>query len=603
MAKSTVMAEEWLDHYFLNSAMAGIGDAGGLQPSATQGSIWVSAHTANPGVGGTQSTNEATYTGYSRSEKTRSIGSWNRSGTTMRNNNTIACGTNSGASQTITHICYGDDEVGAGKLRYILEMPTPIVVGNGESLTFAGFDSRLYVVEGVTTKSTVMATEMVAHFFLNAAMAGIGDASGLQPSAVPGNLYLEIHSATPGVGGTQATNEMAYAGYNRVAIPRTSGGWTQNTTTVVNAAIASMGTNAAEGTVTSSHLSIGDDPSGAGKLRYLNALSKPWTIIAGMTPRFLVAEIAAWEESGANTDAEFGHRKHERPEELVRLKHHQPISTEPIVRYDLDTEQVGHHLNEGVPLLINPWRGHMETPETSYLLSAEASSANPFEEVEYTATNGISTQHLWGSERACTVTRWRSVYGAPYNLDLEWMSRTGPSGLGQGLGGSEFIYENEFRIYETQHNPTHGGSANLPVEVNVYADEVDAPVSPPLYTNFTGSVMEGAVIPMEWDGDGSVQGNWSPTTIGNSRGAEADAVTVCYWRNKQFQRVDPHFNGSLFVHRITYAFYRPYGMASVDFGGASQAPFGAPGALRLSNQYGASIVHSGMRISVEPPRI
>ena len=51
---------------FNNTDFANIGDAGGLQNSATAGSLYVSLHTADPGEAGSQTTNEANYTSYAR---------------------------------------------------------------------------------------------------------------------------------------------------------------------------------------------------------------------------------------------------------------------------------------------------------------------------------------------------------------------------------------------------------------------------------------------------------------------------------------------------------------------------------------------------------
>lgn len=44
----------------------------------------------------------------------------------------------------------------------------------------------------------------------NSAWANIGDSSGLQPSATAGSLYLSLHTASPGEGGNQSTNEISY---------------------------------------------------------------------------------------------------------------------------------------------------------------------------------------------------------------------------------------------------------------------------------------------------------------------------------------------------------------------------------------------------------
>ena len=59
--------------------------------------------------------------------------------------------------------------------------------------------------------------------FLNLDWANIGDASGLQNSATAGSFYVSLHTSDPGEAGDQSTNEIAYTGYARVAVARTSG--------------------------------------------------------------------------------------------------------------------------------------------------------------------------------------------------------------------------------------------------------------------------------------------------------------------------------------------------------------------------------------------
>lgn len=39
-------------------------------------------------------------------------------------------------------------------------------------------------------------------------------------------LTVALHTASPGVGGTQLTNEISYTGYSRVAVNRDASGWT-----------------------------------------------------------------------------------------------------------------------------------------------------------------------------------------------------------------------------------------------------------------------------------------------------------------------------------------------------------------------------------------
>lgn len=48
--------------FFNNTAWANVGSPAGLQPSSSAGSLYLSLHTANPTEGGTQASNEISYT-------------------------------------------------------------------------------------------------------------------------------------------------------------------------------------------------------------------------------------------------------------------------------------------------------------------------------------------------------------------------------------------------------------------------------------------------------------------------------------------------------------------------------------------------------------
>ncbi len=78
MPMTTAFRGNNLDHWFLNSNIANIGDATGLQGSSTAGSLYVSLHTANPGLAGSQTTNEASYGSYARVAAARSGSGWTR---------------------------------------------------------------------------------------------------------------------------------------------------------------------------------------------------------------------------------------------------------------------------------------------------------------------------------------------------------------------------------------------------------------------------------------------------------------------------------------------------------------------------------------------
>lgn len=145
------------------------------------------------------------------------------------------------------------------------------------------------------SKTNAFETDLLGHIFTNAAIAGLGDASGLQPSAVAGNLYISLHTADPGEAGTQATSEVAYASYARVAVARDSYGWTLAGNQVQNASPITFPTGTG-GTGTATHLGIGTSASGAGKLIYIGALAPSIVCGNGVTPIVPAATLTITED-------------------------------------------------------------------------------------------------------------------------------------------------------------------------------------------------------------------------------------------------------------------------------------------------------------------
>jgi len=107
----------------------------------------------------------------------------------------------------------------------------------------------------------------------NVAMAGLGDASGPQPSAVAGSMYATPHESWPGEGGDQSVGETSYPGYGtgRQAIARSAGGFTVSGRGVSNTALITF-PECTSGSAQIWYLSIGDDATGAGALRYIHKL-------------------------------------------------------------------------------------------------------------------------------------------------------------------------------------------------------------------------------------------------------------------------------------------------------------------------------------------
>lgn len=139
--------------------------------------------------------------------------------------------------------------------------------------------------------STAFSTGLLDLLLQNSALANIGDAAGLQPSASAGSLYIALHTANPGVGGNQSTSEAAYTGYARVAVARTSGGWTISGNAYSNAAAITFPACTA-GSETETYFSIGTSSTGAGEILLFGALTSSLAVSNGITPSFATGQLS-----------------------------------------------------------------------------------------------------------------------------------------------------------------------------------------------------------------------------------------------------------------------------------------------------------------------
>jgi hypothetical protein len=131
MSASNAAETAFLDLLFLNIAFANIGNAGGLLPSSVAGSFYVSLHTSDPGETGDQSTNQASYSGYTRAQIVRTGAGFSRSGSVVTNVGTLSFGANGGSLQTMTHFGVGTASTGAGVLICSGALNTPLAVISG----------------------------------------------------------------------------------------------------------------------------------------------------------------------------------------------------------------------------------------------------------------------------------------------------------------------------------------------------------------------------------------------------------------------------------------------------------------------------------------
>lgn len=124
----------------------------------------------------------------------------------------------------------------------------------------------------------------------NTNIANIGDATGLRGSSTAGSLYVSLHTADPGEGGAQNTSETSYGSYARVAVARTSGGWTVSSNVGSNAAAVTFAT-CTSGTATITHVGIGSSSSGTGLLMFSYALDTALSVSTGVTPSFPIGDL------------------------------------------------------------------------------------------------------------------------------------------------------------------------------------------------------------------------------------------------------------------------------------------------------------------------
>lgn len=131
MSKTNAHETDYLELIFNNTAIAGIGDAPGILGSASDGSLYVSLHTADPTEGGNQTSSEANYTSYARAAVARTVGGWTVAGDTVSNAAIVQWPQATGGSETETHFGVGTDSAGAGNLLASGALTSSLSVSNG----------------------------------------------------------------------------------------------------------------------------------------------------------------------------------------------------------------------------------------------------------------------------------------------------------------------------------------------------------------------------------------------------------------------------------------------------------------------------------------
>lgn len=141
-------------------------------------------------------------------------------------------------------------------------------------------------------KSTSTSNNILALIFNATTWNNIAENDTTSPNT---NLYLSLHTADPGVGGTQTTNETAYTNYARVAVVRTTSGWEVPASgETSNAALVQFAQCGVTG-ATVTHVAIGTASSGAGLVLYAGALNSSLAVANLIQPQFAANALTVTE--------------------------------------------------------------------------------------------------------------------------------------------------------------------------------------------------------------------------------------------------------------------------------------------------------------------
>lgn len=104
------------------------------------------------------------------------------------------------------------------------------------------------------------------------------------------DLYLSLHTADPGEGGSQTTSEATYTSYARVAVSRSGTGWTVSGATSENAALVQF-PQCTGGSNVLTYVAIGTLASGAGQVLISGALNSSLTVSNLIQPQFSAGSL------------------------------------------------------------------------------------------------------------------------------------------------------------------------------------------------------------------------------------------------------------------------------------------------------------------------
>jgi len=138
MSKVNTFETDWLELVFNNTALANIGDSGGLRAASTAGSLYVALYTVSPTENTTGT--ECSYTSYDRVAVARSGAGWTVSGDTADNTSAIQFPQATGGSETAVAVGINAMDYPSDTLLYYGALDSNISISAGVQPEFQAGD-------------------------------------------------------------------------------------------------------------------------------------------------------------------------------------------------------------------------------------------------------------------------------------------------------------------------------------------------------------------------------------------------------------------------------------------------------------------------------
>lgn len=142
------------------------------------------------------------------------------------------------------------------------------------------------------SKGNTFENDLMKLIFQATGIANIADNASGSPLT---NLYVSLHTADVGEAGDQTTNETGYTGYGRVAVARSTLGWSVSNNQAQNVATVSYTVCGTTGS-TVTHFAVGTAATSTGKVLYKGTLTSQLAISSGVTPQFAPNQITVTED-------------------------------------------------------------------------------------------------------------------------------------------------------------------------------------------------------------------------------------------------------------------------------------------------------------------